>query len=239
MESRLKVREVLSGIVYTLVCAVLALVLVLAAMTLYHTVSIEILHQGRLSLHYSFFAGFAGFFALLFIPRVKGNIKWLMTFAHEILHLLFAILFFRRITRLHIDDRDSYVGYSGGWLGYNTITLAPYFFPLFTFILLPWRFTIDPSHALFLSIVDILMGITYAFHVCCWVKQTRLYQTDITGPGRVKSLLIIGSAHLFNLSLLLLTPSSGVMNALERNFIIYPQQTWIFQTCRDLIVSLL
>lgn len=223
-------RELLSRVWYVLVCASLAIVLVLAAQTFYISFQKEILTFGRLQLHYYFFGGFAGFFILLFIPRVKQNVHWLMTFTHEILHTLFAILFFRKITRFHVDDKESYVGYSGGWLGYHIITLSPYFFPLFTFILLPWRFTIDPKHSLFLAVVDVLMGITYAFHVCCWIKQTRLYQTDITGPGKVKSLLLIGSAHLFNLSLLLLTPSSGVMNALERNFVIYPQQTWVFQT---------
>ena len=70
--------------------------------------------------------------------------------------------------------------------------------------------------------IDILIGFTYAFHVCCWVRQTRLYQTDVTGPGTVKSLLCIATFHLLNFCLVVLTPSSGVLRAIQRVFWEFP-----------------
>ena len=75
-----------------------------------------------------------------------------------------------------------------------------------------------------LAVIDILIGFSYAFHVCCWIKQTRLHQTDITGPGVVRSLLVITLFHILNLCLVILTPSSGVELALKRVFWEFPAQ---------------
>lgn len=145
-----------------------------------------------------------------------------MKFTHEFTHLVFAILFFRKINRFKVDAEDSYVSYSNGWFGYHLITLAPYFVPLFTLALLPWRFTTGTATPLYLHAIDVLIGFTYAFHVCCWVKQTRIHQTDITGPGIVLSLLIISVFHIINFCLVVLTPSSGVVLAIQRVFWDFP-----------------
>ena len=87
-----------------------------------------------------------------------------MKFSHEFTHLLFALLFFRKINRFKVDD----------------------------------------------------------FHVCCWAKQIRLSQTDLIGPGLVKSILCITLFQLINFCLVLLTPSSGVILAIQRC-------SWIFR----------
>ena len=138
--------------------------------------------------------------------------------------MLFALLFGRKIHRFNVDRKDSHVSFSGGWFGYHAITLSPYCVPIFTLALLPWRFT--TGNPVFLCIIDILIGATYAFHVCCWVRQTRLYQTDITGPGVVKSLLCIATFHILNLCLVLLTPGSGVAKAIDRVFWKFPSE-WV------------
>ena len=127
-----------------------------------------------------------------------------------------------QIIRFKVDAEDSYVSYSNGWFGYHVITLSPYCVPVFTLALLPWRFTTGTATPLFLAGIDILIGFTYAFHVCCWVRQTRLHQTDIIGPGIVRSLLIIATVHILNFCLVLLTPSSGVVLAIQRVFWEYP-----------------
>ena len=64
--------------------------------------------------------------------------------------------------------------------------------------------------------------VSYAFHICCWVKQTRLHQTDIAGPGIVLSLLIITTFHIVNFCLVILTTSSGVVLAIQRVFSYFP-----------------
>ena len=64
--------------------------------------------------------------------------------------------------------------------------------------------------------------VSYAFHIFCWVKQTRLHQTDIAGPGIVLSLLIITTFHIVNFCLVILTPSSVVVLAIQRVFSYFP-----------------
>ena len=70
--------------------------------------------------------------------------------------------------------------------------------------------------------IDALIGFTYAFHICCWAKQIRLSQTDLIGPGKVKSILCIILFQIINFCLVAMTPSSGVMLAIQRVFVDFP-----------------
>lgn len=205
---------------YSLSCLVFAALLVIAVAVSIQTFRLETSSLGRVLLHDSLAVGFVAFFGVFLIPRLRRNFEWLMKFTHEFTHLVFAIVFFRKIYRFKVDDSDSYVSYSNGWFGYHAITLSPYCLPLFTLALLPWRFTTGAP--LFLAAIDALIGFTYAFHICCWVKQTRLHQTDLTGPGVILSLLIVATVHLRNLCLVVLTPSSGVFVAIQRVFREFP-----------------
>lgn len=72
------------------------------------------------------------FLLLYLFPRTRKNTRWMMAFTHEITHLVFAILFFRKIHRFNVDNKDSHVSFSSGWFGYMPITLSPYCIPLFT-----------------------------------------------------------------------------------------------------------
>lgn len=209
---------------YVFACVVWAALLVIAVGVLVKTYKIETVNSGRIRMHLYLGIGFVAFFASFIIPRIRENVRWMMTFTHEFTHLLFALLFGRKIHRFNVDRKDSHVSFSGGWFGYHAITLSPYCVPIFTLALLPWRFT--TGNPVFLCIIDILIGATYAFHVCCWVRQTRLYQTDITGPGVVKSLLCIATFHILNLCLVLLTPGSGVAKAIDRVFWKFPSE-WV------------
>ena len=203
-------------------CLVLSALLVIAVGVLVETVKRETVSHGRLMLHRDLLIGFVAFFALFLIPRVRSNVRWLMKFTHEFTHLLFAILFCRKINRFQVDDTDSYVSYSSGWFGYHAITLSPYCVPVFTLALLPWRFTTGAQSVIYLMVIDLLIGFTYAFHACCWARQIRLSQTDIIGPGVVKSILCILLFQIINFCLVVLTPSSGVMLAIQRVFVEYP-----------------
>ncbi|MBQ6577706.1 MAG: M50 family metallopeptidase [Bacteroidales bacterium] len=224
MKEKSRIRKILEVTGYVISCLILVVLLAIAVSVLFQTIQFETRSRARIELHSNLLLGSAGivaFFVLLLIPRFRSNFRWLMKFTHEFTHLFFALLFFRKIYRFKVDSEESYVSYSNGWLGYFTITLSPYCIPLFTLALLPWRFTTDAS-ATYLAIIDVLIGLTYAFHICCWLKQTRLHQTDIIGPGVIRSLLIIATVHLLIFSLILLTPSSGVQNAIERAFWEFP-----------------
>jgi len=224
MEREPKIKIILGKVLYVFACLIWAILLLMAVGVLVSTYRLETVSTGRMRLHMYLVIGFSAFFASYVIPRVRHNVRWMMTFTHEFTHLLFAILFFRKIHRLNVDDKDSHVSFSSGWFGYHAITLSPYCVPVFTLALLPWRFT--TGNAIFLAAIDLLIGFTYAFHVCCWVRQTRLYQTDIIGPGVVKSLLCIATFHILNFCLIVLTPSSGVILAIQRVFWEFPKE-WI------------
>ena len=216
------IKKTLGVIGYVLACLILAVLVAISIGVLIETIKLETISPERIFLHRNLLLGFVAFFALFLIPRVQSNVRWLMKFSHEFTHLLFAILFFRKINRFKVDDTDSYVSYSSGWFGYHAITLSPYCVPIFTLAMLPWHFTTGTP--VYLTIIDILIGFSYSFHVCAWVKQIRLSQTDIIGPGKVKSVLCIILFQIINFCLIALTPSSGVMLAIQRVFVDFPSK---------------
>ena len=216
------IKKTLGVIGYVLACLILAVLVAISIGVLIETIKLETISPERILLHRNLLLGFVAFFALFLIPRVQSNVRWLMKFSHEFTHLLFAILFFRKINRFKVDDTDSYVSYSSGWFGYHAITLSPYCVPIFTQAMLPWHFTTGTP--VYLTIIDILIGFSYSFHVCAWVKQIRLSQTDIIGPGKVKSVLCIILFQIINFCLIALTPSSGVMLAIQRVFVDFPSK---------------
>lgn len=221
-EGKHKFTEMLDKTSYVVCCAVLAALLAVAVGVLVETVKCETASLGRFLLHDYLLIGAAMFFVLWMIPRLRGNIRWLMKFTHEFTHLIFAIIFFRKIYRFKVDDNDSFVSYSGGWFGYHAITLSPYCIPVFTLALLPWRFTTGTAFPLYLHFIDALLGFTFAFHICTWICQVRLHQSDISGPGTVKSLLCIALCQIISLCLVVMTPSSGVLLAIRRVFVDFP-----------------
>ena len=222
MKSEGGIKKTLGVIGYVLACLILAVLVAISIGVLIETIKQETISPERILLHRNLLLGFVAFFALFLIPRVQSNVRWLMKFSHEFTHLLFAILFFRKINRFKVDDTDSYVSYSSGWFGYHAITLSPYCVPIFTLAMLPWHFTTGTP--VYLTIIDILIGFSYSFHVCAWVKQIRLSQTDIIGPGKVKSVLCIILFQIINFCLIALTPSSGVMLAIQRVFVDFPSK---------------
>ena len=169
-------------------------------------------------------AGFAlyGLFTLtLKIPRVEHNLNWFMNFTHELTHTLVAVLFFAKIREFVVKDRECYVSYKAGPIGYVPITLSPYCIPVYTFMLLPFRFFGD-SH--YMVVFDILIAFTYAFHVHSFIRQTSSEQTDIQGCGLARSAMFITFVHMSVISMILATPKGGVANAVIRVFWSYPVQ---------------
>ena len=150
--------------------------------------------------------------------RLGHNMEWFMKFTHELTHTLVAILFFAKIHKFIVMDRECSVYYEAK-VGYVPITLSPYCIPIYTFMLFPFRFAGD-SH--YMIIFDFLIAFTYAFHVHAFIKQTRYTQKDIKGCGKALSATFITFVHLSVVSLILAIPKGGVLKAVNRVFWEYP-----------------
>ena len=176
-------------------------------------------HDGN---YVGLFAGFAAyglFLVSMIVPRMRNNLNWFMKFTHELTHTLVAVLFFAKIREFVVKDRDCYVNYKAGPIGYVPITLSPYCIPIYTFMLFPFRFAGD-SH--YMIVFDALIAFSYAFHVHSFIKQTRFRQPDIENCGIARSVTFIAFVHMAVISLIMATPKGGVLKAIHRVFWEYP-----------------
>ena len=176
-------------------------------------------HVGNYAGLFAGFGAYAVFLLFLLIPRLRHNLNWLMKFTHELTHTLVALLFFGKIREFVVRDRECYVSYLTGPIGYVPITLSPYCIPIYTFMLFPFRFAGD-SH--YMIVFDFLIAFSYAFHIHSFIKQTRFTQPDIENCGKARSTAFITFVHAAVISLILATPKGGVMKAIKRVFWEYP-----------------
>ena len=234
-------RKILDSIIYWLTTGIYAVLVVLLIPVLVKSIFFDALgmicaYKLKWWMAGNFVGIIAGFllyglFSLtLFIPRVKHNLNWFMNFTHELTHTLVSVCFFAKIREFVVKDRECYVSYKAGPIGYVPITLAPYCIPIYTFMLFPFRFFGD-SH--YMVVFDILIAFTYAFHIHSFIKQTSPTQSDIEGCGFARSAMFITFVHMCVLSVILATPKGGVANAVIRVFWKYPvefltkPQEWI------------
>lgn len=159
------------------------------------------------------------FLLTLIIPRVRHNLNWFMKFTHELTHTLVALLFLARIKEFVVKDRECYVNYKSGPIGYIPITLSPYCIPIYTVMLFPFRFVGDAGYMI---VFDVLIAFTYTFHAHSFIKQTRPSQSDIRNCGLARSSAFIIFVNACVLALILAIPKGGVLNAACRVFWEYP-----------------
>lgn len=164
----------------------------------------------HLSFYKWFFIGAGAYLVIRLLPFVRKNEEWMQVFSHELSHTVVGLLFFRRIHSFQAGDGEGEVQHSGMDVGRTFISLAPYCIPVFTFAFLLLRI-IGAWKSLY--IFDLLIGFTLAFHLLCFLKQTRLYQTDIRGVGYIKAFLFIACTLLFNLTIVILSIRMGIVKA--------------------------
>ncbi len=154
--------------------------------------------------------GMGGYIVLKFIPFFFRNEKWLQTTSHEMTHAVVGMMFFHKIHSLQAGEGEGVVSHSGRRFGQIFISLAPYCLPIFTFAMLFLRLLGDNKS---LYIFDIIIGVTLAFHIGCFAKQTGSHQTDISEQGFLRSYLFILTAWVFNASIILLSIRKGIIGA--------------------------
>lgn len=196
----------------------MGLAAVLFLCVLIHTAWSDLRHVW---LYYFFLSGAAAVFLLMLLPRFRHNLRWWMKFTHELTHTLVALLFLRKISTFVVREKECYVAYSGGWFGYVPITLSPYCVPLYTLMILPFRYAANIE---FMQIFDFLLGFTYMFHIMSFCVQFNFRQSDIINCGKVRSTFFIAFMQFFFASLVIETIRGGVWNALKRVVCTYPAE---------------
>ena len=131
---------------------------------------------------------------MLFLPRPIRT----YVLGHELTHALWGLLMGARIGKIKVSKQGGYVELSKTNF---LISLAPYFFPFYTVMVIvvyyiaSLFFSVEPYHMLFLSLV----GITWAFHLYFTIQMVMTRQPDIMQNGRLFSFIIIYNLNLITL----------------------------------------
>lgn len=152
------------------------------------------------------------FLPLPAVALSTGIMTWVLLFAffpkplrsyvlaHELTHALWGVVMGARVSRIRVKaDHGSVVLSKTNFL----ITLAPYFFPLYTVLvilfywLLRMFYDMQPYTMLWLGMV----GFTWAFHVTFTLNALLQRQTDIQQEGRIFSYSFIYLANIFGVCL--------------------------------------
>ena len=141
----------------------------------------------------AFLSGFA-LFAFVWVVLPKPVSAYVL--GHELSHAVWALAFGGKVSNLKFGPNGGHVNVSKSNM---FITLAPYFFPIYTIIVviaalitelcmgrLPWQ-------PLWIGLV----GFTWAFHVFFTIKSLLIRQPDIQEYGRLFSYNIIA---IFNIA---------------------------------------
>lgn len=132
--------------------------------------------------------------------------------AHELTHALWALLFGARIRKMKVTAKGGSVSLSKTNL---LITLAPYFFPFYTVLVLLLRWLVG----CFVQPVPLpyvwlfLVGLTWGFHLCFNVQSLLTRQPDILEYGRILSYAVIYIFNLLGILLWLICTTSISLSA--------------------------
>jgi len=116
-------------------------------------------------------------------------------FGHELTHAFFAMLFGGALKSFHASDRGGRVTLTKSNF---IITLAPYFFPLYTFFILVLYFIARATAAGNAAINTLIFfsGVSFTFHLILTLIFLQTDQNDIKEEGAVFSYPLI---FLFNI----------------------------------------
>jgi hypothetical protein len=115
---------------------------------------------------------------------------------HELTHAFFALLFGGAVKSIHASERGGRVTITKSNF---IITLAPYFFPLYTSLalILYWTARAADARGMTTSILIFLSGATFALHLVLTIVFLQADQNDIREEGAIFSYPLI---LLFNIA---------------------------------------
>lgn len=197
---KLRLAKLLAGLLLLPACAALT-------MTFWRASVILAQSPTRLPMLHAF-AGVSGIaiwaIIWLFLPPLTRT----YVLGHELTHALWSMLFGGKASGLKVTDRGGSVRVSKNnvW-----VTLAPYFFPLYTFLvavvwlLSAWIFpAVKPYAPIFLFWV----GLTWSFHLTFTVRFLAFRQPDVREHGRLFSWALIYALNVLSITAALVAVST-------------------------------
>lgn len=179
--------------------------------------------------------------AVLFSPETRallaGYFLWLgMWFvlprpvrayvaAHELTHALWGLLFGARVRDVRVTSGGGSVRLSKSNL---LITLAPYFFPLYTVLVVLLRLLLSvfvepvPLPLLWLFLV----GFTWSFHVTFTVQSLLTHQPDIQEYGWLFSYTVIYFFNLAGVGLWIVCTTSATFGAFSSAVLLHTAEVY-------------
>lgn len=124
----------------------------------------------------------------LFLPLPRPARTYVL--GHELTHALWALMMGGRVGKIKIGKAGGHVELTKSNF---LITLAPYFFPFYTVIIIATYYlaglivTLEPHRAWWLGAV----GLTWSFHITFTIHALSQRQTDVQEHGRIFSYSVI------------------------------------------------
>lgn len=134
--------------------------------------------------------------------------------AHELTHALWGALLGAKVSRLSVSRRGGSVQLSKTNF---LITLAPYFFPFYTFLTLAAYGTLSLFYDLdhYKPFWAALIGLTWGFHVTFTFTALGQHQTDIQDTGPLFSYAVILCLNLLGLCIALVAVAPPTLDDLD------------------------
>ena len=117
------------------------------------------------------------------------------TFQHELTHAVFCLVLFVRVHRIEASDRDQGDGFLGCVVHDRCdpfrgalISLAPYFFPTLTVVLVALRAVVAPGH---IATFDFFIGVSLGYYTLSLLHDFGFHQDDIRNNGWFLSCVVI------------------------------------------------
>ncbi|MBU1045306.1 MAG: hypothetical protein KJ915_13035 [Candidatus Omnitrophica bacterium] len=146
-----------------------------------------------------YFVGGIGIYVLLFFSGLKLNFLYVL--GHESTHAVLALLCGGKIKGFKVSAQGGSVGTTKNNV---LISLGPYFFPVYTALLIAGFFgaaIFYPNINNYPQILILLIGWSIAFHFLMTIHSLKVEQPDLKENGYVFSLTLI---YLINLSIIAL-----------------------------------
>ena len=135
-------------------------------------------------------------------------------FGHELAHWIFAKIFLKETGKFKVGKEGGAVEVKDPNLW---VSLAPYFYPTFTVIWIPFWFLfkyLDEKYPYCLTVYFVILSLSWAYHVTMTLYALKFEQSDLQRYGKPLSLSVIIFVNLCIIFSFLALFSTGIWKGL-------------------------